>query len=312
MSYPDTIYAPTTIVDAVDEIIAANINTPNTELVDIETELGTDPAGSATDVKTRLAVALADDGNLRLTAGSTITISSGVAAQPSNNFHLLLPESGTADDLDTITATTIPDGFVLVLAQAASTNAITFKHNTGNILCSGGADIVMSLNSEIMTLIYSTGLTKWRAYLSGHGRTYGGFYVDDGSIATTLTTDNVYYPVMSGMSTGDVKNVTFQNSRELKIISAGLYRVDVSITASCNNANEVIEVVVLGGAAGTTANVKTLAAAEFITVNKNYHISGFGFMTCAVDDLIRIGLENETSAGKIVTIRHANLIIQKM
>jgi hypothetical protein len=164
MTYPAAVTTFTAKVASVDYPKAADINTAYTDITNIETELGTDPAGSKTDLKTRLAIALADDGNLRLSAGSTITISSGVASQPTNNFHLILPQTGAADDLDTITATTTPDGFVLFIAQAGDTNQITFKHNTGNILCAGAADFILSNSSELVMLVFSTSLAKWRAY----------------------------------------------------------------------------------------------------------------------------------------------------
>ena len=50
-----------------DEIVSAHLDGRGAAIVAIETELGTDPAGSTTDVKTRLAVALNDDGTVKST-----------------------------------------------------------------------------------------------------------------------------------------------------------------------------------------------------------------------------------------------------
>lgn len=53
-SFPGGIDAYTTKVDNVDDVQAVDINDPQDAIVAIETELGTDPAGAFTDVKTRL------------------------------------------------------------------------------------------------------------------------------------------------------------------------------------------------------------------------------------------------------------------
>ena len=50
-------------------------------IIAIETELGTDPAGSLTDVKTRLAVALNDDGTLKIAAVTTSHVPAGHVTQ---------------------------------------------------------------------------------------------------------------------------------------------------------------------------------------------------------------------------------------
>ena len=66
-----------------DEIVSAHMDGRGAAIVAIETELGTDPAGSTTDVKTRLAVALNDDGTVKSTVivgtpSNAISYSSGV------------------------------------------------------------------------------------------------------------------------------------------------------------------------------------------------------------------------------------------
>ena len=55
-SYPATLDTTGTLADGVniDQIVAAHINGPTSALIAIETELGTLPRGSSTDVKTRL------------------------------------------------------------------------------------------------------------------------------------------------------------------------------------------------------------------------------------------------------------------
>lgn len=77
-SYPGTLDTVTTLVDgaAGDQILARHPNGLGNAIIAMETELGTDPAGSTTDVTTRLAVALNNDGTVR---SSVITAGSGAA-----------------------------------------------------------------------------------------------------------------------------------------------------------------------------------------------------------------------------------------
>jgi len=76
-SYPSAIKTFTTLVDGVDDVLAAHQNDPNAEITAIETELGTNPRGTAADVKTRLAQSLNDDGTLK---DSVVTLSKIAAA----------------------------------------------------------------------------------------------------------------------------------------------------------------------------------------------------------------------------------------
>jgi len=62
--YPGSIKTFTTKTDKVDLVMAAHVNDIQAEVVAIETELGADVAGSATDLVTRLAISLADSGAL--------------------------------------------------------------------------------------------------------------------------------------------------------------------------------------------------------------------------------------------------------
>lgn len=63
--YPASIVTFTNKTNKVDLVDAAHINTLQDEINAIETELGSDPAGSVTNVKTRLFVSIDNDGALR-------------------------------------------------------------------------------------------------------------------------------------------------------------------------------------------------------------------------------------------------------
>lgn len=64
-TYPTSIIAFTTKTNRVDLVDAAHVNSLQDEVVAIETELGSAVKGTATDLKTRLARSLANNGDLR-------------------------------------------------------------------------------------------------------------------------------------------------------------------------------------------------------------------------------------------------------
>lgn len=110
-SFPSGLDTRTTVTDdpGGTEIVASHHNGPAAAVLAIETELGTDPAGSATDVKTRLAQALNDDGTVKTGViqggtGASVSYNSGVftiayssdAAQFNQNVGMSASVSGNA------------------------------------------------------------------------------------------------------------------------------------------------------------------------------------------------------------------------
>lgn len=75
-SYPGTIPSYPTLVDGVDAVLAAHQNAKAEDIVAIATELGTDPAGTYTDVKTRLNVIEALIARGMLNGKLSVTVSS--------------------------------------------------------------------------------------------------------------------------------------------------------------------------------------------------------------------------------------------
>ena len=92
---------------------------------------------------------------------SELTISSGAVTFTQLN-HKLQPQTGTTDDLDTINGTTAGQSGV-IYASDFGTDTITLKHNTGNIICFGGADISLSNGCAFW---YSNGT---KVFISGGG-----------------------------------------------------------------------------------------------------------------------------------------------
>ena len=66
-SYPGAIKSFSQVTNGVTKLVALLFNSAYDEIEAVETELGTDVAGSLTDLKTRLAVAFNADGTLKAT-----------------------------------------------------------------------------------------------------------------------------------------------------------------------------------------------------------------------------------------------------
>lgn len=92
-----------------------------------------------------------------LRPATELTIASG-AITATKGLHTVDTESdGATDDLDTINGGL--EGMLLILRPASGARTVVVKHNTGNILCSGGTDVSLAEATDHVLLIY-TG-AKW-------------------------------------------------------------------------------------------------------------------------------------------------------
>src|SRR5690349_20166112 len=96
-------------------------------------------------------------------AKQDITIASGAItpAALSSAIINLTGEGSVADNLDTITATNKYSGNIIMLQGADASNAVTVKHNTGNIQLLRSKDAVLDTTGEFILLKYDG--TNWRA-----------------------------------------------------------------------------------------------------------------------------------------------------
>jgi len=193
VAYPTSLDSFSTKTDSVggvggDYVVAAHINALQDALLLIETELGTDPAGSATDVKTRLAAAMMAAGYVKFGPGTTLTIASGVVTLTGNYHKVETEGAGASDDLTTINGGAT--GQVLLLQSVADARNVVIKHGTGNIYCVGAKDITLDVNYEIAVLVYDNGNTRWVAGKFPAGYSLVGTLTGGGTIVTggfTLT-----------------------------------------------------------------------------------------------------------------------------
>jgi len=85
------------------------------------------------------------------------TISSGAITIGAHDLVEVSPESGTTDDLATVTINTVNSvnaGFVFGLTLASSGDVITLKHGTGNLSLPGGLDYTLNSINHVLLFHY--------------------------------------------------------------------------------------------------------------------------------------------------------------
>ncbi len=190
--YPSSLASWSDVVDGVDFPQATHVNQPNNEVIAVETELGTDVAGSATNLKTRLAKSISDAGYLDFVTSTEKTISGG-AFTPDQNWHTIDTEADAAsDDLDTIVASGVSDGFMLFLRADNTSRTIVVKNGTGNIATTTGSDITLNETYKYCIAIYDSTLTQW---ILG---SLGDSVVTWGSVTGTLSNQTDLWAKLKG------------------------------------------------------------------------------------------------------------------
>lgn len=119
-TYPGAIWTPTFKTDKVDLVLAEHVNRLQEEAVAVQTELGTDPAGSETNVLSRLARFLANSGAIN--QGTSFPVSpapvDGQLFYRSDNDTLYVYNGASWDSLGQSLSTTL---FLYTLPGADAT-----------------------------------------------------------------------------------------------------------------------------------------------------------------------------------------------
>jgi hypothetical protein len=175
-----------------------------------------------------------NDESLRLKDFTTLTIASGVVTA-TQQLHIIAAETGTADDLDTITV-----GFSDLIAagntyrpsiriKADSGDTITVKDSTGNIALASGGDYTLT-GEKLLELQWNG--TSWNDVVSS---TSGGIStpVSIANGGTGQITAQAAFDALSPTTTqGDIIYDNGANDARLAIGTAGqLLRVNSGATA---------------------------------------------------------------------------------
>lgn len=136
--------------DAVYVVYAANqFNQLKRAIIAIQTALGITSAS------------VIQSGKLDFPTSSELTIASG-SITPTQNWHTVDTEADAAsDDLDTIVASGVTDGYVLFLRANNAARTVVIKHNTGNIVTFDAQNITLDETYKSIQLIYDATLAKW-------------------------------------------------------------------------------------------------------------------------------------------------------
>lgn len=132
---------------------------------------------------------------------------------------------------------------------------------------------------------------------------YGSMYGDDISHTVTISSAGVYYAITAGLTGGESNGMTFQNNSELLVTIAGKYRVTWSMSLECGTAGQYVEGAVM---VNSTAQENTVGASELPSANKKVNVAGSGIISLAVNDVVKLCVENETATNNIV-VDHANI-----
>ena len=105
---------------------------------------------------------------LAFVEATELTIAAGVVTA-TQNYHTIDTEADAAtDNLDTITISgNICEGSILILRPDHTDRTIVIRHNQGNILCNGDANITLDDSHDFGFLIYDETLVKWMAFSGG-------------------------------------------------------------------------------------------------------------------------------------------------
>ena len=165
-----------------------------------------------------------------------------------------------------------------------------FKSNTG----------YLSLQSD---LIFET---------SGNGLVHGGYYVNNpANFTTTLTSQNTYYELNGTTAwTASPLNLCTVTDPYVTVTKAGVYKIDYSISASLDAANQEIEAGIMLDQ--TTVQAMGSAHEKFLIAGDLANLSGTSFITLTANQKVSLAVQNITSAGKVITINHANLTITQV
>lgn len=98
-------------------------------------------------------------GKMRFPDDGELTIASGIITVTGVKHTIDTEADAASDDLVTINGGS--DGQVLFVRANNDARTVVIKHNTGNIYCTGLADITLDNYSDTIALDYSGALSKW-------------------------------------------------------------------------------------------------------------------------------------------------------
>lgn len=132
--------------------MTSDFHTPIPFAAPVASSVVNSPDGQLDNALGRFRDGLNTFNQLRFLLSDSLTIAAGVITID-DSYHIVDTEgSAASDDLTTINGG--ENGDELFLKCASGARVVTIKHNTGNIFCFGGADVVLSNVGQIAHLLY--------------------------------------------------------------------------------------------------------------------------------------------------------------
>jgi len=165
--YPGAIKNFLQLEDGVDTVVAQHPNERGDEITAIETELGTNVAGSSSDLKTRLAEAIADDGKLKN------VYDSGWFAFALSGTYTKTHNLGTTKILWAMYVSPNNDDTEMHLVASTFIYAESSQHYGGSITHQSATEVIVNIASSRGFPVWTEGGQPYTRYDSGYLRIIG-------------------------------------------------------------------------------------------------------------------------------------------
>jgi len=134
---------------------------------------------------------------------------------------------------------------------------------------------------------------------------YGNMYFDNTNVVVDILVSGAYARVPTGSVAGVLNGVTFQNSRELVVSTAGKYLVEWQMSFFTATLGMEIEgAVMINGSGQSRATAHASSVTSVIPVS----ISASSIFSLAKDDVVALAVRN-AAATEDVTIQHLQLTL---
>lgn len=139
---------------------------------------------------------------------------------------------------------------------------------------------------------------------------YGAMFGEEISQSVSIGTAGVYVAVPGSLVSGGTSaEFIFQNSKELKCRTTGIYSVVWSMSLNCATNNQDLSGCVM--VSGTTQSNTANHAFNGAGASKNSSVSSNGILNLGLNDLVQLSVTNHTATNAVV-VEHANLKVEML
>ena len=154
-----------------------------------------------------------------------------------------------------------------------------------------------------------SGRTEIEAVATGTG-VHGHMYAEEIALSLTPGASNTYTEIGSSLTGGVTNGVTFQNSKELKVDSAGTYFINYSISArmQVGTNTEVHATIMINGTAQSTATSHITSSSSS---DVRFVLAGSTILTLSASEKISLAIKDESGTQEFI-IEDVNCSIIKL